>query len=65
MFVASGVTTSIPEILCAVGWYAVLEIRIRDPVLFCPLDLDPGSGISYFQILDPYNLCKLAQFVPI
>ncbi len=33
---------------------AVLRIRIRDPVLFWPLD--PGSGIGFFRISDPGSL---------
>ncbi len=31
-------------------WYAVLRIRIRDPVPFWPLD--PGSGMGLFRISD-------------
>ncbi len=31
--------------------YPVLRIRIRDPVIFLPLD--PGSGIGFFRISDP------------
>ncbi len=30
----------------------VFRIRIRDPVSFWPLDLDPGSGIGFFRIPD-------------
>jgi hypothetical protein len=29
---------------------AVLRIRIRDPVLFCPLDPGSGSGMNFFRI---------------
>ena len=32
-------------------YYAVLRIRIRDPLPFCPLD--PGSEIGFFRIPDP------------
>jgi hypothetical protein len=32
---------------------AVLRIRIRDPVLFYPLDPGSGSRMSFFRIPDP------------
>jgi hypothetical protein len=31
----------------------VLRIRIRDPVLFYPLDPGSGSGMDFFRIPDP------------
>jgi hypothetical protein len=31
----------------------VLRIRIRDPVLFYPLDPGSGSGMNFFRISDP------------
>ncbi len=33
------------------AFFAVLRIRIRDPMSFWPLD--PGSGIGFFRIPDP------------
>jgi hypothetical protein len=32
--------------------YPVLRIRIRDPVLFYPLDPGSGSGMNFFRIPD-------------
>jgi hypothetical protein len=39
----------------------VLRIRIRDPVLFYPLD--PGSGMNFFRIPDPEGMFFWRDFL--